>query len=295
MRGPSALPLSVLEQAQKELVQYKNSGMSVMEMSHRSSDFEEILANAQSKLQKLLGFSDDYSSLFLGGGASLQFSMIPMNLYQQGKPVDFIHTGSWTDKALKELKKCGDARMAGSSEENKFKHIPKVSDLKLNANASYVYLASNNTIAGTEWFNFPKTNDVPLVADMSSDILSQRIDANQFGLIFAGAQKNLGPSGVTLVVIRKDLAERADKNLPSMLQYRTHIKNNSLYNTPPAYSIYLMGLVLDWILECGGLDAMENFNISKAETLYSAIDSTDFYSCPVEKNSRSRMNVVFRI
>lgn len=293
--GPSALPQVVLEKAQAELVHYRETGMSVMEMSHRSKDFEDILAKTQADLRSLLKLSDDHAILFLGGGASLQFSMIPMNLAVKGKPIELIHTGSWTGKALEEAEKLASVNVVASTKKEKFIRIPKLSEINLSGNASYVHLASNNTIVGTEWFHFPQTGNVPLVGDMSSDILSREFDANQFGLIFAGAQKNLGPSGVTLVIIRKDLAERADKKLPTMLQYRTHIENNSLYNTPPAYSIYFMGLVLDWIKSQGGVKGIEKNNVAQAALIYNAIDKSDFYSCPNEKESRSRMNIVFRI
>ncbi|MCB4757265.1 MAG: 3-phosphoserine/phosphohydroxythreonine transaminase [Elusimicrobia bacterium] len=293
--GPAALPQSVLEKAQAELVSFGNSGMSVMEMSHRAKDFEAILARAQASLKKLLGIPDNYAILFLGGGASLQFSMVPMNLYVKGKPVDMLHTGSWTEKAIKDLQKVGEMKMAASTEKDKFTRVPRLDEIKLDPNASYVYLCSNNTIEGTEYFEFPNTGAVPLVADMSSDILSHRIDVKQFGLIFAGAQKNLGPSGVTVVIIRNDLAERADKSLPTMLQYRTHIKENSLYNTPPCFNIYMVALVLEWVEKEGGLEAVEKRNIEKARILYDAIDQTGYYTCPVEKKDRSRMNVVFRV
>jgi len=294
--GPAALPLAVLEKAQGELVNFGSSGMSVMEMSHRSKDFEAILARADSGLRRLLGISADYSVLFLGGGASLQFAMVPMNLFQKEKPVDMIHTGSWTEKAIKDLQKIGALNIAASTEADKFRRLPRPEEIKLNPDASYVYLCSNNTIEGTEYFEFPKTGTVPLVADMSSDILSHKFDVSQFGLIFAGAQKNLGPAGVTVVIIRKDLAERADKNLPAMLQYRTHIKENSLYNTPPAFAVYMVALVAEWVEKEGGLEAMEKRNAEKAKILYDAIDnSREYYTCPVEKKDRSRMNVVFRI
>ena len=293
--GPSVLPLSVLERAQSQLVNTGGSGLSVLEMSHRSKEFEKILDHTERRIRENLGVPDDYAVLFLGGGASLQFSMVPMNLYEKGKPVDLIHTGSWTKKALAEIKKVAEVNIAGSSEAEKFIRIPDFSSLRLNPGASYVHLCSNNTIAGTEYFSFPETGAVPIVADMSSDILSRPIDVKKFGVIFAGAQKNLGPAGVTLVVIRKDLAEKGADTLPTMLQYRTHVKERSLYNTPPAFAIWMLGLVQDWIGEQGGVAAIERANIEKANVLYDEIDRTGFYSCPVEKASRSRMNVVFRI
>jgi len=293
--GPSVLPLEVLEKAQSEFVTFGKTGMSVMEMSHRSKDFEAILDRAEQGVRKNFGVPENYAILFLGGGASLQFSMVPMNLYSTGKPIDFIHTGSWSQKAILEAKQLAEIRLAADMEPVQFTKIPTQKELQLNEGASYVHLCSNNTIAGTEYFEFPKTGKVPLVADMSSDILSRKIDVSQFGVIFAGAQKNLGPSGVTLIIIRKDLADQANKDLPSMLQYRTHIKNRSLYNTPPTFNIYMVALVQEWIIEQGGLGSLEEKNITKAQILYDEIDRTEFYNSPIEKESRSRMNVVFRI
>lgn len=267
-----------------------------MEMSHRSKEFDEILANATSVAKELLGVGDDYEVLFLQGGASLQFAMVPMNLYIKGQPIDVIHTGSWSDAAIKDLKKGFEMRMVYSGESNKFTQIPKIETSQFNPQASYAYLCSNNTIEGTQFKQFPDTGKVPLVADMSSDFLSRPIDTKKFGLIFAGAQKNLGPSGVCMVVIRKDLAERADEKLPIMLNYRTHIKGGSRHNTPPAFGIYVAGLVMNWIKSQGGLVKMAEHNAKKAAVLYDAIDkSNGFYSCPVDKAVRSDMNVVFRV
>jgi phosphoserine aminotransferase len=293
--GPGALPLSVLEKVREELLDYAGTGMSVMEMSHRSKEFEAINDKAEQALRRHLGLGDDYAIVFLQGGGSLQFSMVPMNLFVQGKPVDVIDTGSWTSKAISELKKGTAYRIAATTEPDKFARVPKQSEIKLDANASYVYMCTNNTIEGTQFSAIPETAGVPLVADMSSDILSKPFDAKRYGLIFAGAQKNLGPSGVTIVAIRKDLAERADKNLPTTLQYRTFIKEKSLYNTPPTFGIYIVGLVQDWIDAQGGVDGIGKRNDAKAKMLYDAIDATPYYSCPVEKESRSKMNVVFRV
>jgi len=293
--GPAALPLSVLERAREEMTDYNGTGMSVMEMSHRSKDYEEIQSRAEQGLRRHLAIPENYSVLFLQGGGSLQFAMVPMNLYLQGKPVDVIHTGAWTAKAISELKKIAEYRLAGTTEPDKFVRIPDAAEISLSANASYVYLASNNTIEGTEWTAFPNTGDVPLVADMSSDILSRPVDVGKFGLIFAGAQKNLGPSGVTVVIIRNELVERAGKNVPAILQYRTHAKDRSLYNTPPTFSVYILGLVIDWIEAEGGIAKIEQRNNAKAKLLYDVLDAGDFYACPVAKNSRSKMNVVFRI
>jgi phosphoserine aminotransferase len=293
--GPAALPLPVLERVREELLDYRGTGMSVMEMSHRSAEFEEIIARAEATLRRLMAIPEDYAVLFLQGGGSMQFTMVPMNLYVPGKPVDMLHTGSWTAKAIGELKKGTPFRLAATTEAVKFTRVPRSDEISFDNNASYVYLCTNNTIEGTQWHTLPETRDVPLVADMSSDILSRPLDTKRFGLIFAGAQKNLGPSGVTLVIVRRDLAERADKNLPTLLQYRTHIKDRSLYNTPPTFAVYIAGLVMEWIEGEGGAAAIDKRNEAKAKLLYDEIDSNEYYSCPVEKSSRSKMNVVFRV
>jgi phosphoserine aminotransferase len=293
--GPAALPLPVLERVREELLDYRGTGMSVMEMSHRSAEYEDIQSRAEATLRRLLSVSDDYAVIFVQGGGSMQFTMVPMNLALEGKPVDVINTGAWTAKAISELKKGTAFRIAGSSEPQKFARLPRPDEIALEPNASYVYIASNNTIEGTQWPVFPATGDVPLVADMSSDILSRQLDVSRFGLIFAGAQKNLGPSGVTVVIVRRDLAERANKNLPTLLQYRTHIKERSLYHTPPTFAVYILGLVLDWIDQEGGVAAIEKRNEAKAKLLYGTMEGNGYYSCPVENTSRSRMNVVFRV
>jgi phosphoserine aminotransferase len=294
--GPAALPLSVLERIREELLDWHGSGMSVMEMSHRSPEFEGINAAAEAGLRKHLSIPDDYAVIFLQGGGSMQFTMAPMNLCLPGKPVDIIHTGTWTAKALGELKKGILHNVAASSEAQKFTRIPSASEIKLSADSSYLHICTNNTIEGTQWRTLPETGGAPLVADMSSDIASRPIDVKKFGLIFAGAQKNLGPSGATVVIVRRDLAERADKNLPTLLQYRTHIKEKSLYHTPPTFAIYIIGLVMDWIANEGGITAIERRNEAKAKLLYDTIDSSNgYYACPVERASRSRMNVVFRV
>lgn len=293
--GPAVLPLPVLERAREELLSFEGCGMSVLEMSHRSKEFESILARAENGLRRNMGIPDDYAVLFLQGGASLQFAMIPMNLYIPGKPVDVIHTGAWTGKAIEELQKLAEYRIAASTESERFRRLPCPEEIRLSPDASYVYMVSNNTIFGTQWREFPDTGDVPLVADMSSDILSRAVDVSRFGLIFAGAQKNLGPAGVTVVIIRKDLAERASPQLPTMLQYRTHIRHHSLYNTPPTFAIYIVWLVMEWIQAEGGLAVIERRNEEKAQLLYDAIDRSEFYYCPVAKRDRSRMNVIIRI
>jgi phosphoserine aminotransferase len=293
--GPATLPLPVLERIREELFDYRGTGMSVMEMTHRSTEFEEILSRAEQNLRTLMEIPEDYAVIFVQGGGSLQFAMVPMNLYISGKPVDVLHTGMWTAKAITELEKGTPFRLAASTEGDKFRRVPRKEEIALEPDASYVYMASNNTIEGTQWNAFPKTGDVPLVADMSSDILSRRINVRDFGLIFAGAQKNLGPSGVTVVIIRRDLAERADKNLPTLLQYRSEIKEHSLFHTPPTFAVYIVGLVLEWVAAEGGVAAAEKRNDEKATLLYETIDASGFYSCPVAKDSRSKMNVVFRV
>ena len=298
--GPAALPLPVLERIREELLDYRGTGMSVMEMSHRSPEFEAINNAAEQNLRKLLAIPDDYAVIFVQGGGSMQFTMVPMNLALPGKPVDVLHTGAWTAKAIAELKKGSIAstvghNIAASTEAVKFTRVPRAEEIKLSADASYTYICTNNTIEGTQYHALPATA-APLVADMSSDIASRPVDVGKFGLIFAGAQKNLGPSGVTLVIVRKDLAERADKNLPTTLQYRTHIKEKSLYHTPPTFAVYILSLVTDWIASEGGLGGIQKRNEAKAKLLYDAIDASGgFYYCPVEKASRSLMNVVFRV
>lgn len=289
------MPLSVLERMRDELIDYRGTGMSVMEMSHRSAEFEAINDAAEKSLRRLLRVPDDYSILFLQGGGSLQFAMVPMNLYLPGRAVDVLHTGAWTAKAIGELKKVATHRVAASTEPEKFARLPRPEEISLKPDASYVHMCTNNTIEGTQWPEPPDTGDVPLVADMSSDIASRPVDVQQFGLIFAGAQKNLGPSGVTVVIVRSDLAERADQKLAQILQYRTFIKEKSLYNTPPTLGVYSLGLVLEWIEAQGGVSAVEKVNNQKAKLLYDAIDATGYYSCPVEKSCRSKMNVVFRV
>jgi len=289
------LPLPVLEKIREELLDYRGTGMSVMEMTHRSPEFEEILFRAERNLRELIAIPEDYAVIFLQGGGSLQFTMVPMNLCLPSKPVDVLHTGMWTAKAIVELKRGVPYRLAASSEAEKFTRVPRMDEITLAPDASYVYMASNNTIEGTQWSDFPRTGEVPLVADMSSDIASRRIDVNRFGLVFAGAQKNLGPSGVTVVRIRRDLAERAEKNLPTLLQYRSEIEERSLFHTPPTFAVYIVGLVLEWLAAEGGVAAAEKRNEEKARMLYDAIDNSGFYSCPVSKESRSRMNVVFRL
>ena len=293
--GPGALPLSVLERMQDEMLDYAGTGMSVMELSHRSPEFEAITENAERTLRRVLAIPDEYAVSFLQGGGSLQFAMVPMNLWVSGKPVDVLHTGAWTAKAIEELKKIAQYRLAASTEADKFTRVPKPNEISLDANASYVAMCTNNTIEGTQWSYLPATAGVPLVADMSSDIASKPIDVGRFGLIFAGAQKNLGSAGATIIIIRKDLAERANDKIAKILQYRTQIKEKSLYHTPATYSVYTMGLVLQWIEAQGGVPVIEKRNAAKAKLLYDTIDASGYYQGPVERESRSVMNVVFRV
>jgi len=294
--GPSALPLSVLEKAQAELIDFRGTGMSVMELSHRSRPYEEVHNQAISSLRDLLAIPDTHEVLFLQGGASLQFSMIPMNFLQQGKKASYVMTGSWSEKAFSEAKLFGDVYQGASTKDGKYRSIPKLNELQYDQEDAYVHITSNNTIYGTQWKDFPDTGDVPLIADMSSDILSKPIDVSKFALIYAGAQKNLGPSGVTVVIIRKDLLERANTNIPTMLKYSTHAKNNSLYNTPPTFGIYMLGEVLNWARDLGGLETIAQRNEEKANFIYSVIDeSNGFYIGHAEKDSRSLMNLTFNL
>ncbi|HMJ15558.1 MAG TPA: 3-phosphoserine/phosphohydroxythreonine transaminase [Polyangiaceae bacterium] len=295
--GPAALPWAALERAQKELLDFGGTGMSVMEHSHRGKAYEAVHNEALQLVRDLLKVPDDYDVLFLQGGASQQFAVVPMNLLEADRSADYVLTGAWSQKAYKEAKLLGKARVAGTTEKDKkFTRIPKQSELELDANAAYVHITTNNTIFGTQWHEFPSTGKVPLVADMSSDIMWRPIDVSKFGLIYAGAQKNLGPSGVTLVIVRKDLVERARKDIPVIFQYRTHAENTSLYNTPPAFGVYILRNVLDVFKQAGGLAAIEAKNREKAQALYAAIDARpDFYRCPVERESRSTMNVVFTL
>jgi len=295
--GPAALPLGALERAQKELLDIGGSGMSVMEHSHRGKLYEAIQDEAIALLKELLAIPDNYDVLFLQGGASQQFAVVPMNLLPPGKSADYIQTGVWSQKAYKEAKVLGNARIAGSTEKDKkFTRVPKQSELELDPNAAYAHLTSNNTIFGTQWHEFPDTGSVPIVADMSSDIAWRPIDVSKFGLIYAGAQKNLGPSGLVVVIVRKDLVESGRKDIPVIFQYRTHAETNSMYNTPPTFSVYMLRNVLAEMKANGGLSAVEKLNREKAALLYDALDSRpDVFSTPVEKESRSTMNVVFTL
>ncbi len=294
--GPAALPLDVLKEAQAELLNFNGTGMSVMELSHRSKDYEAVHNQAKELLRRLLAIPEDYEVLFVQGGASLQFSMVPMNLLLPEKTANYILTGVWSEKALDEAKKEGRIKVGATTAGQKYRSIPELEDLDLAPDEAYVHVTSNNTIYGTQWKQFPNTKDVPLVADMSSDILSKPLDIKRFGMIYAGAQKNLGPSGVTVVIIRKDLLERSPQELPTMLNYNTHASKNSMFNTPPTFAIYLLGKVLSWVERYGGVKAIEKLNDVKASMIYDAIDqSNGFYVGHAEKASRSVMNVTFNL
>ena len=293
--GPAALPAVVMERAQKEFCDYHGSGCGIMEHSHRNKLFDEILAHANENIRKIMGVPENYDVVYIQGGASLQFAMIPMNLAIPGKPMEFADTGTWSSKAMKEAALFGVVKAIASSKADKYTYIPDVDGMKPSADASFFHITSNNTIYGTQYRKFPES-PCPLIADMSSDIMSRKVDVSKFGLIYAGAQKNLGPSGMAVVIIRKDLVSRTPANVPTMLRYATFTENNSLYNTPPTFGIYMLSLVTDWVLEQGGIDAIEKINDQKAAALYEGIDSSDgFYRSPVRKDSRSRMNVVFRL
>jgi len=294
--GPAGLPLAALERAPRDLLDIEGTGMSIMEHSHRGKTYEAVHNEAIALLRELLGVPSDYDILFLQGGATQQFALVPMNLRKEGRSADYVITGAWSKKALKEAEVTGKARVAVTTEvEGKFLRIPKATELDLDDSAAYVHITSNNTIAGTQFSEFPETK-APLVADMSSDILSRPIDVSRFGLIYAGAQKNLGPSGLTVVIVRKDLVESGNQNIPTIFQYREHAATNSLLNTPPTFAIYILRNVLDWVKSEGGLAAIAKRNDEKAAILYDVIDErSDFYSSPVEKDSRSKMNVVFNL
>ena len=293
--GPAILPEAVLLEAQRDLVALPGVGMSVLEISHRSKTFEAILANTEADLRRLGGVPANYKVLFLQGGASLQFSMVPLNLLTPGATADYIVTGGWSQKAVKEAQRVGAVHIAGSTEGEKFARIPRQDELQLTADAAYVHFTTNNTLFGTEWASEPAVGDVPLVADTSSDMFSRPIDIAKYGLIYAGAQKNLGPSGVTLVIVREDLLARSSKTLHTMLNYAVHAENGSMYNTPPCFGIYLMGLVMKWALALGGLTAISAANDRKAAALYAEIDRTGFYRGTAAADSRSRMNITFRL
>lgn len=306
--GPSVLPEVVLQEAREQLMSLPGVGMSVLEISHRSSTFTGILDRATSNVRKLAGLTDDYHVLFMQGGASQQFAMVPINLLPVGGVADYTVTGTWAKKAAQEAARFGTVRIAATTEEDRFSRIPSKDALDLSADAAYVHVTSNNTIVGTQWPRLPETGHVPLVVDASSDIFSRPLDVigsedttgnhNRIGLLYAGAQKNLGPAGVTLVIVHASLVERASvvgRTIPTTLEYSTYVKSGSLHNTPPVFAIYVVALVTDWLLAQGGLDVMQDRNLRKAQALYDAIDRSDFYRGTADPDSRSQMNVTFRL
>ena len=292
--GPAVLPKEVLQQARDEMLDWHGSGMSVMEMSHRGKEFMSIAKKTENDLRELANMPRNYKVLFLQGGASSQFSMVPMNLLRGKTTADYINTGQWSAKAIEEASRYCTVNVAASSENAHFTHIPPLEQWRLNPDAAYVHYTSNETIGGVEFHWIPDT-DVPLVVDMSSDILSRPLDVTRYGLIYAGAQKNLGPAGLTLVIVREDLLGQPLPGTPTLYDYQIHAKNDSMYNTPPTYAMYITGLVFAWLKKQGGLAAMEKINIAKAKLLYDLLDSTDFYHCPVTIADRSRMNVPFTL
>lgn len=295
--GPAALPLAALERAQRELIDFEGTGMSIIEHSHRGKAYERVHDEAISLLRELLGISSDYDVLFLQGGASHQFAMIPMNFIEPGRPGDYVVTGGWAEKAYEEAQRIGEARIAANTVQDKrYLRVPRQDELAIKPGSAYVHITTNNTLFGTQWHYVPETSGVPLFGDMSSDFLWRPIDVNRYAFIYAGAQKNIGPSGVTVVVIRKDLVAAGRKDIPKIFQYRTFAENNSLYNTPPTFAIYLVRNVLAVTKEQGGLAEVERKNRQKAGLLYDTLDAlADFYRAPVERDSRSFMNVVFRL
>ncbi len=291
--GPSMLPVEVLEKVQKDLLNYEGSGQSVMEMSHRSKEYQKIIDDAEADLRELMHIPDNYKVLFVQGGGTLQFAMVPLNLLRNSKKADYVLTGTWAKKAYKEACKYGDIRVIASSEDDKFTWVPKITKEDVREDADYAYITTNNTIYGTKYNYIPETGNVPLVADMSSNILSEEIDVSRFGMIWAGAQKNVGPAGVTIVIVREDLIGFAGAEVPTYLDYKIHADNGSMYNTPPCFSIYVAGEVFKYLKSIGGIAEMERRNKEKAQMLYDFIDSSRLFSCPVAKEDRSLMNVVF--
>ena len=293
--GPAVLPLPVLEKAQSELVSLPGVGMSILEVSHRSKVFEDVLARVEADIRQLANVPSHYRVLFLQGGASLQFTMVPMNLLPVGATADYLVTGAWSTKAVDEARKIGNVHIAATTKAEQFTRIPRAEEIVLTPGAAYVHMTSNNTIFGTEWKSLPDVGDIPLVSDTSSDMFSRPIDVSRHALIYAGAQKNMGPAGVTVVIIREDLLSRSTASLPVMLSYSVHAENGSLYNTPPVFAIYMVGLVTQWLIEQGGLEAVAAINERKAGKLYAEIDRTGFYRGTAQKESRSLMNVTFRL
>ena len=292
--GPAALPLSVLEEIKKDLISYKGEGLSVMEMSHRSKTFDTIIKEAEALTKEVLSIPDGYKVIFMQGGATLQFAAVPLNLSSDGQHADYINTGSWSKKAIQEAEKLGrNVNVIATSQDKNFNYIPK--SYSINSDAAYLHITSNNTIFGTQWTDFPESGFVPLVADMSSDIACRSVDISKFGLIYAGAQKNMGPSGLTIVIIREDLMEKSPDTIPTMTSYKIIGGKDSLYNTPPTFAIYVNLLVLQWIKQSGGLKKIGEFNRNKADKIYRLLDKEGFYKGTVDKESRSIMNVTFRL
>ena len=292
--GPAMMPESVLHRAASEMLNYNGTGMSVMEMSHRSKVYDALFVSVQEKLMKVLNVPQGYKILFLQGGATLQFSMIPMNFLPRSGKADYALTGEFSTKSYKEAKQYGDIHIAGSTESEAFVRVPTQAELTLDAQASYFHYCMNNTVYGTLWPYIPQTGDVPLVCDMSSCILSEPVDVSRFGLIYAGAQKNMGPAGLCVVIIREELAGDTLPGTPNLMNYAKQIKGNSMMNTPPSYGVYLLGLILDWVEEMGGLAAMRTYNTKKADVLYDTLNTCDFYKAVAQKDCRSLMNVTFR-
>lgn len=292
--GPACLPVEVLQKAQEQMLDYQGTGMSVMEMSHRSKAYEEIIGAAESNLRKLMNIPENYKVLFLQGGASLQFAMVPMNLLSKHKKAHYVNTGLWSKKAIKEAKRFGEVNVAASSEDQTFSYIPKLSADMFTPDADYVHITTNNTIYGTKFKEIPETNGIPLVTDMSSCILSEEVDVSKYGIIYAGAQKNIGPAGLTIVIIRDDLIGNVAE-IPTMLDYKTHADAGSMFNTPPTYAIYIAGLVFEWLLDLGGLGEIQKVNERKAAILYDYLDNSGFYKGTARREDRSLMNVPFVI
>ena len=294
--GPSTLPLEVLEIAQRELLDYRGTGMSIMESSHRAPEFDEVNNQAMSLTKELMGLGDNYHVMFVGGGASTQFAHIPLNFLSKGKTGAYVDTGTWSTKAIKEALNLGNVHIAGSSKEAGYTYVPKGNEISYPNDVAYLHLTSNNTIKGTQYLDFPDTGNLPLICDMSSDILSHQVDFNKFAMIYAGAQKNLGPSGATLIVMRDDMLEKINDGLPTMFDYRTHAEKKSLFNTPPSFTIYMVKLVLEWIKNQGGLGVIEDINRKKKDAVYNLIDNnSDYFRGPVREDSRSWMNIALRL
>ncbi len=294
--GPATLPYEVIEEASKNVLNFMNLGLSILEISHRSKEFDDVIKTAAKDMKELLNLGDDYSVLFLQGGASLQFAMIPMNFLGREETADYVDTGRWSSKAIKEAKLFGNVNVIASSKDKNYNYIPDLNRINFTKDASYVHITSNNTIYGTQFHEFPDTGKTPLIVDMSSDFMCRELDMKKFSLVYAGAQKNVGPAGVTVVIIKKDMLERIKREVPIILKYETHVGKDSLYNTPSVFGVYVIGLVMKWLKNTGGIKEIERINREKAKLLYDAIDEmSDFYVGVVEKNSRSLMNVTFRI